>query len=257
MAGKGGGAWKVAYADFVTAMMAFFLVMWITSQDDEVKKAIGGYFQDPWGTSSENTAPSFQSPTGISGEAPFADAPKGVLPQRFPQSNMENATEEEAGAASVWQQKQKLHLMSNSDRNLPALIVNFAEATAELTPQSQQRLQDLMPALVGKRNRIELRGHSTRRPLPEGSTFADHWQLCYGRSMAVMSFLEANGVESDRIRLSQSAAYEPLTNRLESAWQDENNCVEVFLLTQVVDRLPGAAAQKQADREPPGNPVGH
>ena len=46
----GGGAWKVAYADFVTAMMAFFLVMWITSQNDEVKKAIGGYFQDPWGT---------------------------------------------------------------------------------------------------------------------------------------------------------------------------------------------------------------
>ena len=49
MAGKGGGAWKVAYADFVTAMMAFFLVMWITSQNDEVKKAIGGYFQDPVG----------------------------------------------------------------------------------------------------------------------------------------------------------------------------------------------------------------
>ena len=50
MAG-GGGAWKVAYADFVTAMMAFFMVMWLTAQSPEVKKAIGGYFQDPWGTS--------------------------------------------------------------------------------------------------------------------------------------------------------------------------------------------------------------
>ena len=39
MAAGGGGAWKVAYADFVTAMMAFFLVMWITSQSDDVKKA--------------------------------------------------------------------------------------------------------------------------------------------------------------------------------------------------------------------------
>ncbi len=46
MAG-GGGAWKVAYADFVTAMMAFFMVMWLTAQSPEVKKAIGGYFQDP------------------------------------------------------------------------------------------------------------------------------------------------------------------------------------------------------------------
>ena len=80
MAG-GGGAWKVAYADFVTAMMAFFLVMWITSQNDEVKKAIGGYFQDPWGTSAEDQSPSLHSPTGIKGDAPFADTPTGILPQ--------------------------------------------------------------------------------------------------------------------------------------------------------------------------------
>ncbi len=38
MAGKGGGAWKVAYADFVTAMMAFFMVMWLTSQKPAVKE---------------------------------------------------------------------------------------------------------------------------------------------------------------------------------------------------------------------------
>ena len=49
MAGKGGGAWKVAYADFVTAMMAFFLVMWIVSQDKPVKEAIAQYFNNPYG----------------------------------------------------------------------------------------------------------------------------------------------------------------------------------------------------------------
>jgi flagellar motor protein MotB len=48
MAGKGGGAWKVAYADFVTAMMAFFLVMWLCSQDQKVKKAVADYFGDPY-----------------------------------------------------------------------------------------------------------------------------------------------------------------------------------------------------------------
>src|SRR5947199_5399272 len=42
-----GGAWKVAYADFVTAMMAFFLVMWLVNQSKPVKAAIGGYFRDP------------------------------------------------------------------------------------------------------------------------------------------------------------------------------------------------------------------
>ncbi|SFH59255.1 flagellar motor protein MotB [Planctomicrobium piriforme] len=49
MAGKGGGAWKVAYADFVTAMMAFFLVMWLVSQDQKVKESIAHYFQGPVG----------------------------------------------------------------------------------------------------------------------------------------------------------------------------------------------------------------
>jgi chemotaxis protein MotB len=47
MAGHGGGAWKVAYADFVTAMMAFFLVMWICSQDQKIKKSVADYFGDP------------------------------------------------------------------------------------------------------------------------------------------------------------------------------------------------------------------
>jgi len=51
VAGKGGGAWKVAYADFVTAMMAFFLVMWIAGQDDKVKRAVGFYFQNPFANS--------------------------------------------------------------------------------------------------------------------------------------------------------------------------------------------------------------
>ncbi len=46
---KGGGAWKVAYADFITAMMAFFLVMWICGQDNKIKQAIARYFNNPLG----------------------------------------------------------------------------------------------------------------------------------------------------------------------------------------------------------------
>src|SRR3712207_4486614 len=45
--GHHGGAWKVAYADFVTAMMAFFLVLWIVGQSKEVKQAVAGYFRNP------------------------------------------------------------------------------------------------------------------------------------------------------------------------------------------------------------------
>jgi chemotaxis protein MotB len=254
---KGGGAWKVAYADFVTAMMAFFLVMWITSQSDEVKKAIGGYFQDPWGSGSEERSPTFHSPTGIKGDAPFADASSGIMPNRHPQANVENATEKTPGAASVWQQKHKVHLMNNTDRSLPALVVKFDEASAELPALAQQRLRDLLPALVGKRNKIEIRAHSTRRPLPQDSPFRDHWQLCYERSLATMRFLVDHGIEPDRIRLSQSAAYEPLTNRLESSWQDENNCAEVFLLTVVADPSMEASQRQSTSPHKPATPSSH
>src|SRR5579872_3970916 len=47
--GHHGGAWKVAYADFVTAMMALFIVLWLLSSSEQVKKAVGGYFSDPQG----------------------------------------------------------------------------------------------------------------------------------------------------------------------------------------------------------------
>ncbi len=44
-----GGAWKVAYADFVTAMLALFIVLWLLSSSEQVQKAVGGYFTDPKG----------------------------------------------------------------------------------------------------------------------------------------------------------------------------------------------------------------
>src|SRR3954452_16602310 len=47
--GHHGGAWKVAYADFVTAMMALFIVLWLLSSSEQVQKAVGGYFTDPNG----------------------------------------------------------------------------------------------------------------------------------------------------------------------------------------------------------------
>ncbi len=53
MAGKGGGAWKVAYADFVTAMMALFLVLWLTAQSPEIKQAVARSFTSPFASPDE------------------------------------------------------------------------------------------------------------------------------------------------------------------------------------------------------------
>jgi flagellar motor protein MotB len=79
VAAKGGGAWKVAYADFVTAMMAFFLVMWICGQDQSVRKAVSFYFNDPFhtsriGASKQPTRSGSFSEQNRFGSVPMADS---------------------------------------------------------------------------------------------------------------------------------------------------------------------------------------
>ncbi len=68
--GHHGGAWKVAYADFVTAMMALFIVLWLMNSSKQIREAVGGYFKDPTGTSK-------MVGTGLKG--PHSSAP-AVLP---------------------------------------------------------------------------------------------------------------------------------------------------------------------------------
>src|SRR3984885_1618543 len=60
-----GGAWKVAYADFVTAMMALFIVLWLLSASEKVQKAVGGYFLDPTGKGKQTGTTSAGSGEGI------------------------------------------------------------------------------------------------------------------------------------------------------------------------------------------------
>lgn len=77
MAGKGGGgSWKVAYADFVTAMMAFFMVMWIGSQDEKIKQSVANYFVDPSGSSRKPVDPGSVMKGRVTGSVPQAESEK-------------------------------------------------------------------------------------------------------------------------------------------------------------------------------------
>jgi chemotaxis protein MotB len=189
MAGKGGGAWKVAYADFVTAMMAFFLVMWIVAQSDQAKQAIANHFNDPFSRESEEDGTAHQRP------------PRHPAPARV----AENPEHEEAGGS-----QSVLLTTQGGQRTSIGTVVHFADDSTELDAEAKRRLKELVPLLIGKPQKIEVRGHTSRRPLAAGGPFADHWQLAYQRSTAVMAELEALGVARDRIRLSQAAGYEPL-----------------------------------------------
>jgi chemotaxis protein MotB len=251
MAGKGGGAWKVAYADFVTAMMAFFLVMWITAQSAEVKQAISHHFNDPFApvvvdqeSESESTKPA-----------------KYAAPAR-----PSHADENEAGGGG----RTLLMVSQGGDRTSIGTLVRFAEDSAELDAAARKQLEEFVPHVAGKPQRLEIRGHSTRRPLPSDSPYRDHWQVAYARCLAVMAVLEELGVPRERMRLSQAAGNEPLSSPDSQLAGGGHARVEVNLLNETAfttSREPAAAGksilgQKRVLRrtprtDPDGTPAAH
>jgi chemotaxis protein MotB len=114
-----------------------------------------------------------------------------------------------------------------------ATLVFFADASAELDQEARDRLLRLLPWIAGKPQKIEIRGHASRRPLPPDSRFTDAWQLCYARCRATVDFLVENGIPPERLRISQAAGYEPYTERVDPQWQARNSRVEVALLSEL------------------------
>ncbi len=132
MAG-GGGAWKVAYADFVTAMMAFFMVMWLVSQDQKVKDSVAKYFVDPVGFSLSGSSARPADSAGLfesefQGQVPGAksrSSGKGRGSMRS-RENSESETSlvadsimEEPSQTQRWQAEAKKQL--ESAKNVPAV----------------------------------------------------------------------------------------------------------------------------------------
>jgi outer membrane protein OmpA-like peptidoglycan-associated protein len=178
------------------------------------------------------------------------DAQSLTMPEKLPHGKKPGIADSDeknadARAQSRWAQNRQVHFAQDSDHTSPALVLQFDETSAELTKQSIDQLKRLLPVLIGKQNRVEVRAHSTHRPLPADSPYHDLWQLCYARAEATMKYLVENGVEPERIRLSEAAAFEPITTRIESAWQKENSRVEIFLLSELADDLPGTQSSSK------------
>ncbi|MBL9094809.1 MAG: OmpA family protein [Planctomycetaceae bacterium] len=208
MAGKGGGAWKVAYADFVTAMMAFFLVMWIVAQNKPVKEAIAGYFRDPYG----------------SGLTPGGS---GFLEGGAPRSR---GGDKKKGASRA----PSLAMIQTAKGTSVGAYVMFDENSIALDQAAKDRLKDILPLLMGKKTKIELRAHVIRQTAEETDP-EKLWKLCYDRSIAVMKNLEAAGIDHDRFRLSQAGPFEPQVTAQDPLWRRRNSRVDIIMLNEYVD----------------------
>jgi chemotaxis protein MotB len=258
MAGKGhhGGAWKVAYADFVTAMMAFFLVMWITAQSKSVKEAVANYFENPPNPfmSTEATA-SKKSPepgrkAGAAANASTSAGTTGIGggPRAHGSGASETGPKRTGGEGlrGIGPTKAALAVLHDGDQAMQGALVVFGEESADLTETGKKRLDRLMPLLVGKRNKIELRGHATGCPLPPDSPYKNPWELSYARASAVMKYLEEHGVDANRLRLSQAGTFEPKTLAADDEARAENSRVEIYVLTEMADDLVGSRKERDA-----------
>lgn len=243
MAGHGGGAWKVAYADFVTAMMAFFLVMWIVAQSKQVKQAVAEYFRDPSGTASATGGASGGG--GRSKQTIAVDGPGNGLLTPSPALPEGDVGKKGGG------HKPSLIALHDGDQRMLGGVVLFDEDSAELTAAGEKTLRSAVSLLRGKRHKIELRAHATHRPLPPDSPHQDAWQLCYARCLAVKQGLEKLGIESDRMRLSQAGEHEPRTIRPDAEQQKQNARVEIYMLPEMVDDLVGTREERAERRKAP------
>ena len=253
MAGAGGGAWKVAYADFVTAMMAFFLVMWIVAQDKPVKEAIAQYFSNPYGSGMIPGAKSGSSMLNKDG-GPIP-APKG--PSRQPTGHVtDTPVRMSEDADDRVRGKSSLQMMHDKNQSAVGTVVPFEGDSADLSPRGAQILAELTPELLGKLTKIEVRGHAAGRPLPPGSPYADSWQLCYARSQAVMKFLLEKGIEPQRIRLSQGGSYESPRGTRDEHMPNLDSRVEIFVLNELIKEPEDAPRPKRElkPKMPSGKP---
>lgn len=205
-----GGAWKVAYADFVTAMMAFFMVMWIIGLSAEDRNVIQSYFNDPVGfAKNQPRNPINIGPTG------------GPRPQHSGQASTE--TGQKAENAEMQKVQQQVEQVIEQDQELQdaaksgglairstseGLAIEFIEnemngelyfqlGSAEIRPQAKDMLRKLAPILAKSNRAIFLDGHTDSTPFP--GTGYDNYDLSSARANQVRRILESAGLPGKQV----------------------------------------------------------
>src|SRR5450830_1501735 len=227
--GHHGGAWKIAYADFVTAMMAFFVLMWLlgsTAKGD--LQGISEYFKTPLKVAMAGGDGSGASDSVLKGGGnnitkkqgqvtKKEDAPKDKKPDlKSAQEAVEKAEMEKLEAlkkriedaitssATLSKFKNQL-LIDITSEGLRIQIVDdqnrpmFASAKADLQPYAKQILHELGGTLNGVPNKISLSGHTDAVPYPTGEKYYSNWELSSDRANASRRELIAGGMEEDKL----------------------------------------------------------
>ena len=111
----------------------------------------------------------------------------------------------------------------------------FDDYSVNLTPQQKKQLERVATDIAGKPQKIEIRGHASRRPLPADSPYHDHWDLAYARCRTVMEYLISLGIDPKRIRMSVAGNQEPGLPNQGDLPAGGTSRVEIFMLNEFVE----------------------
>lgn len=221
--------WIMSYADMITILMAFFVVMYSMagSPDKSKEEAIFKSLRNQFGA----MVPGWMSV----GKGTFIHKDSQVL--RLSGKGSSNQSNKNSGGAdrrAGQGEHSRVHTLRPGEQSATGGVVYFAEGSSDLNKQDEQQLQTLAEEMSGKPQKIEIRGHTSRRPLSGSAPYRDHWDLAYSRCRHTMEYLESLGIDPKRFRLSVAAENEPVPGGVDAMNRGLNSRVEVFLLNEVV-----------------------
>jgi chemotaxis protein MotB len=217
--------WIMSYADMITILMAFFVVMYSmagatkdTKKEDAVFKSLRDRFGPNW-LSSGSIGPGallsnhLLKAHGVGGANIKAKNKGGVTAQGDPGD------------------QPRVHTLRPGEQASIGGNILFAEGSAQLGSEQEQQLDIAAGQVSGKPQKIEVRGHASRRPLPKGAPYRDNWDLAYARCRSTMERLVSLGIDPKRIRLSVAGDNEPVPAGKSN--RSASSRVEVFMLNEV------------------------
>ncbi len=199
--GHHGGAWKVAYADFVTAMMALFIVLWLTNSSKPIQLAVSGYFKDPSGTgkqigSSQPGPKETGSNLAGSGENfKLTKQTMGELKEQL-QRSIRSITD-------LDKLKKNIEMTVTSEGLRIELLESaggtFFDSGSATLNQSGRELVTLLAVELGKvPNHVSVEGHTDAKPYSGKGSYSN-WELSTDRANAARRLMQQSGLRGDQV----------------------------------------------------------
>jgi len=186
-----GGAWKVAYADFVTAMMALFIVLWLMNSSDHMRKAIAGYFNDPRGSAARPGTDR-------------AGAGEAVAMRRDDLHNLKEKLEQQiASRPALVKLKQQIQITITPEGLRIELIESrdgtfFDSGSATLNQNGRDMLALLAHQLGDVPNNVSVEGHTDARAYADVDGYGN-WELSADRANAARRLMQRTGLRTGQI----------------------------------------------------------